>query len=121
MLEIVRKTGGAKRKSYFFRTALNRNNAYLSLMLMYTSSPTREIILISIFIAGERSRAVVASAARAVASLKESEFDVRFNPDVYSAGIKHAATPEQLAKQRHLVKEAAAFLLTTQIPAFVST
>lgn len=68
---------------------------------------------------GERSRAVVASAARAVASLKESEFDVRFNPDVYSAGIKHAATPEQLAKQRHLVKEAAAFLLTTQIPAFV--
>ncbi|XP_028163527.1 clustered mitochondria protein homolog isoform X1 [Ostrinia furnacalis] len=68
---------------------------------------------------GERSRAVVASAARAVASLKESEFDVRFNPDVYSAGIKHAAPPEQLAKQRHLVKEAAAFLLTTQIPAFV--
>ncbi|CAH0585711.1 unnamed protein product [Chrysodeixis includens] len=68
---------------------------------------------------GERSRAVVAAAARAVASLKESEFDVRFNPDVYSAGIKHAASPEQLAKQRHLVKEAAAFLLTTQIPAFV--
>ncbi|KAJ8722095.1 hypothetical protein PYW08_004497 [Mythimna loreyi] len=68
---------------------------------------------------GERSRAVVAAAARAVASLKESEFDVRFNPDVYSAGIKHAAEPEQLAKQRHLVKEAAAFLLTTQIPAFV--
>ncbi|KAJ2949005.1 hypothetical protein O0L34_g5945 [Tuta absoluta] len=67
----------------------------------------------------DRSRAVVASAARAVASLKESEFDVRFNPDVYSAGIKHAAAPEQLAKQRHLVKEAAAFLLTTQIPAFV--
>ncbi|OWR43803.1 putative eukaryotic translation initiation factor 3 subunit [Danaus plexippus plexippus] len=68
---------------------------------------------------GEGSRAVVSSAARAVASLKESEFDVRFNPDVYSAGIKHAAAPEQLAKQRHLVKEAAAFLLTTQIPAFV--
>ncbi|XP_038210075.1 clustered mitochondria protein homolog, partial [Zerene cesonia] len=68
---------------------------------------------------GERSRAVVAAAARAVASLKESEFDVRFNPDVYSPGIKHAASPEQLAKQRHLVKEAAAFLLTTQIPAFV--
>ncbi|XP_048478328.1 clustered mitochondria protein homolog isoform X3 [Plutella xylostella] len=68
---------------------------------------------------GDRSRAVVAAAARAVASLKESEFDVRFNPDVYSAGIKHAASPEQLAQQRHLVKEAAAFLLTTQIPAFV--
>ncbi|KAM3965120.1 LOW QUALITY PROTEIN: clustered mitochondria protein homolog [Aphomia sociella] len=67
----------------------------------------------------ERSRAVVSAAARAVASLKESEFDVRFNPDVYSAGIKHAAAPEHLAKQRHLVKEAAAYLLTTQIPAFV--
>ncbi|GBP23247.1 Clustered mitochondria protein homolog [Eumeta japonica] len=68
---------------------------------------------------GDRSRAVVAAAARAVSSLKEAEFDIRFNPDVYSAGIKHAATPEQLAKQRHLVKEAAAFLLTAQIPAFV--
>ncbi|CAH2096174.1 unnamed protein product [Euphydryas editha] len=68
---------------------------------------------------GSRSRAVVAAAARAVASLKEAEFDVRFNPDVYSPGIRHAAAPEQLAKQRHLVKEAAAFLLTTQIPAFV--
>lgn len=68
----------------------------------------------------DRSRAVVAAAARAVASLKESEFDVRFNPDVYSAGIRHAAPPDQLARQRHLVKEAAAFLLTTQIPAFVS-
>ncbi|XP_063536428.1 clustered mitochondria protein homolog isoform X1 [Cydia strobilella] len=68
---------------------------------------------------GGRSRAVVAAAARAVSSLKESEFDVRFNPDVYSAGIRHAAPPGSLARQRHLVKEAAAFLLTTQIPAFV--
>lgn len=68
---------------------------------------------------GDRSRAVVSAAAKAVASLKEAEFDIRFNPDVYSNGIKHAATPDNLAKQRHLVKEAAAFLLTTQIPAFV--
>lgn len=55
-------------------------------------------------------------------SLKDGEFDIRFNPDVYSPGIKHSESLDPpLATQRQLVKDAAEFLLTVQIPTFVST
>jgi len=65
---------------------------------------------------------VVKKAALAVGSLKETEFDVRFNPDVYSPGVKHANSEgDSLKKERQLVKDAADFLLTTQIPTFVSS
>lgn len=57
----------------------------------------------------------------AVGSLKDNEFDIRFNPDVYSPGIRHSEEKDPpLAKQRQLVKDAAEFLLTVQIPTFVS-
>ena len=57
----------------------------------------------------------------AVGSLKDTEFDIRFNPDVYSPGIKHCDKLDPvISKQRQLVKDAAEFLLTVQIPTFVS-
>jgi protein TIF31 len=69
----------------------------------------------------ESTKEIVKKAAIAVGSLKETEFDVRFNPDVYSPGVQHVDPDhKQLEKQRQLVKDAAAFLLTVQIPAFVS-
>jgi protein TIF31 len=69
----------------------------------------------------ESTREIVRKAALAVGSLKETEFDIRFNPDVYSPGVKHTnADGEGLKKERQLVKEAADFLLTAQIPNFVS-
>ena len=61
-------------------------------------------------------------AATAVGSLKETEFDIRFNPDVYSPGVKHVdnlSASDSLKRQRQLVKDAADFLVTTQIPNFV--
>ncbi|XP_021934846.1 clustered mitochondria protein homolog [Zootermopsis nevadensis] len=68
----------------------------------------------------ESTKEIVKKAAIAVGSLKETEFDVRFNPDVYSPGVQHVDPDhKQLEKQRQLVKDAAAFLLTVQIPAFV--
>jgi len=69
----------------------------------------------------ESTKEIVKKASIAVGSLKETEFDVRFNPDVYSPGVQHV-DPDgtQLQKQRQLVKDAADFLLTVQIPAFVS-
>lgn len=69
----------------------------------------------------ESTKEIVKKAALAVGSLKETEFDVRFNPDVFSPGVKHA-DPEgsSLKKERQLVKDAADFLVTTQIPTFVS-
>jgi protein TIF31 len=68
----------------------------------------------------ESTKEIVKKASIAVGSLKETEFDVRFNPDVYSPGVQHV-DPDgtQLQKQRQLVKDAADFLLTVQIPAFV--
>ena len=69
----------------------------------------------------ESTKEIVKKAAIAVGSLKETEFDVRFNPDVYSPGVQHYDPDEkQLTKQRQLVKDAADFLLTMQIPGFVS-
>ena len=60
-------------------------------------------------------------AAAAVGSLREAEFDVRFNPDVYSPGVRHPdANGSTLKKQRQLVRDAADFLLTVQLPTFVS-
>lgn len=69
----------------------------------------------------ESTKDIVKTAALAVGSLKETEFDIRFNPDVYSPGIKHADNVgPSITKQRQLVKDAAEFLVTVQIPTFVS-
>ncbi|XP_065079467.1 clustered mitochondria protein homolog [Ochlerotatus camptorhynchus] len=68
------------------------------------------------------SKEVVKRACEAVGSLKEYEFDIRFNPDVYSPGIKHVENPNaanSLKKQKQLVKDAAEFLVKHQIPSFV--
>lgn len=68
----------------------------------------------------ESTRDIVKKAALAVGSLKETEFDIRFNPDVFSPGVKHL-NPEGdfYKKQCHLVKDASDFLLNVQIPAFL--
>lgn len=66
---------------------------------------------------------VVKRACAAVGSLKEKEFDFRFNPDVFSPGIRHvddaAKDSNSLSKQKKLVQEAAEFLVLKQIPAFI--
>jgi hypothetical protein len=70
----------------------------------------------------ESTKEIVKRAAAAVGSLKETEFVVRFNPDVYSPGVKHVDSPDapdSIRKQRQLVKDAAEFLVTSQIPSFV--
>jgi protein TIF31 len=66
----------------------------------------------------ESTKEIVKKAAEVVGSLKSTEFDMRFNPDVYSPGVVHA-DKEALLKQRRLVKDAAAFLVNVQIPGFV--
>lgn len=69
----------------------------------------------------ESTKDIVKTAALAVGSLKDTEFDIRFNPDVYSPGIKHyEGSGPSLAKQRQLIKDAAEFLVTVQVPTFVS-
>lgn len=85
-------------------------------------SPYRAFSKHIFFAVEESTKNIVKTAAMAVGSLKETEFDIRFNPDVYSPGIKHCDTLDpSILKQRQLVKDAADFLLTVQIPTFVRT
>lgn len=68
----------------------------------------------------DNTREVIKKAALAVGSLKETEFDIRFNPDVFSPGVKHPNLEgERFQKEKQLVKDAAHFLLTVQIPGFI--
>lgn len=68
----------------------------------------------------ESTKEIVKKAALAVCSLKETEFDVRFNLDAYSPGVRHVDQDgEQLKKEKQLIKDAAHFLLTVQIPTFI--
>lgn len=51
---------------------------------------------------------------------KENSPEIRFNPDVYSEGVRHQKSDvELLKKERDLVIEAARFLVINQIEAFV--
>lgn len=40
------------------------------------------------FAVADNSKSIVKKAAEAVGSLKDAEFDIRFNPDVFSPGIR---------------------------------
>ncbi|KAJ8044008.1 Clustered mitochondria protein-like [Holothuria leucospilota] len=63
---------------------------------------------------------VIAKAALAAGSLSEKEFDMRFNPDVYAEGVTHSIHDQEVfQKQKKLIRDAAKFLLTNQIPLFI--
>ncbi|KHJ96938.1 hypothetical protein OESDEN_03094 [Oesophagostomum dentatum] len=66
------------------------------------------------------TKEALSKAAEAVHSLRSDTFDIRFNPDCFSTTVKHAPG-EDLDKQRKLVMEAAEFLVTSQLPEFVSS
>ncbi|XP_070572300.1 clustered mitochondria protein homolog [Ptychodera flava] len=63
---------------------------------------------------------IVQKAAAVTGSLSDTEFDVRFNPDVFSPGVKHVE-PENdyFRRQKQVIKDAAHFLITHQIPLLV--
>ncbi|KAL3970877.1 ribosomal protein S6 kinase alpha-1/2/3/6 [Sarotherodon galilaeus] len=67
-----------------------------------------------------RRRNAILKACRAVGSVSDSCFDIRFNPDVCSPGARFPAEClEEVQRQRCLLWEAAAFLLSHQIPAML--
>merc|ERR1712168_1547172 len=68
----------------------------------------------------DSTKQIVKKAALAVGSLKETEFDIRFNPDVFSPGVVHPKDNTNFKKKQcQLVKDASDFLLTVQVPAFI--
>ncbi|XP_026183319.1 clustered mitochondria protein homolog [Mastacembelus armatus] len=63
-------------------------------------------------------RNMIIKACKAVGSVSDSYFDIRFNPDVCSPGVRFSSVCfEDVQGQRQLLWDAAAFLLSSQIPA----
>ncbi|XP_070773586.1 clustered mitochondria protein homolog [Enoplosus armatus] len=63
-------------------------------------------------------RNVIMEACKAVGSVSDSCFDIRFNPDVCSPGVCFPSEcVEAVQRHRQLLWDAAAFLLSNQIPA----
>uniref|UniRef100_A0AAY4D1I9 Clustered mitochondria protein homolog n=1 Tax=Denticeps clupeoides TaxID=299321 RepID=A0AAY4D1I9_9TELE len=63
------------------------------------------------------SREVVLNACKAVGSISNTSFDIRFNPDIYSPGVRFPEDcAEDIQKQKQLLKDGAAFLVSCQIP-----
>ncbi|XP_077995621.1 clustered mitochondria protein homolog [Glandiceps talaboti] len=68
----------------------------------------------------QNHKEIVHKAAAAAGSLSETEFDIRFNPDVFSQGVRHVEPEgEYLKKQKQIVRDAAHFLITHQIPSLI--
>ena len=68
----------------------------------------------------DSTKDIVKKAAHAVGSLKDTEFDIRFNPDVFSPGVKHKDQDgDFFKKQCQLVKDASDFLVTVQVPVII--
>lgn len=70
----------------------------------------------------ESTKEIVRKAAAAVCSLKDTEFDIRFNPDALSPGVRHPeglVAIDRLKREKQLIKDAADYLITVQIPTFI--
>ncbi|XP_059829435.1 clustered mitochondria protein homolog isoform X2 [Hypanus sabinus] len=67
-----------------------------------------------------KSKEVILNACKAVGSVSSTSFDIRFNPDIFSPGVRfHDTSSDELQKQKQLLKDAAAFLLSCQIPTLI--
>ncbi|XP_028563359.2 clustered mitochondria protein homolog isoform X1 [Podarcis muralis] len=67
-----------------------------------------------------KSREVIQNACKAVGSISNTSFDIRFNPDIFSPGVRFPeSSKEQIQDQKRLLKDAAAFLVSYQIPGLV--
>uniref|UniRef100_A0A665W064 Clustered mitochondria protein homolog n=1 Tax=Echeneis naucrates TaxID=173247 RepID=A0A665W064_ECHNA len=67
-----------------------------------------------------KSREVVLNACKAVGSICNTSFDIRFNPDIFSPGVRFPDdSADDVQKQKQLLKDAAAFLVSCQIPSLV--
>ncbi|XP_017288871.1 clustered mitochondria protein homolog isoform X1 [Kryptolebias marmoratus] len=67
-----------------------------------------------------KSREVVLNACKAVGSISNTSFDIRFNPDIFSPGVRFPDDSlEDVQKQKQLLKDSAAFLVSCQIPSLI--
>ncbi|XP_032368206.1 clustered mitochondria protein homolog isoform X3 [Etheostoma spectabile] len=67
-----------------------------------------------------KSREVVLNACKAVGSISNTSFDIRFNPDIFSPGVRFPDdSADDVQKQKQLLKDASFFLVSCQIPSLV--
>ncbi|CAF1346965.1 unnamed protein product, partial [Adineta steineri] len=67
----------------------------------------------------DNSREIIQSACRSIGSVKDNEFDVRFNPDVFQPHVTLNQTPAETAADIKLLKEASEYLVLKQIPLMI--
>uniref|UniRef100_A0A8C5AY28 Clustered mitochondria protein homolog n=1 Tax=Gadus morhua TaxID=8049 RepID=A0A8C5AY28_GADMO len=68
----------------------------------------------------EGPREVVLNACKAVGSISNTSFDIRFNPDLFSPGVRFPEeSTDDIQKQKQLLKDAAAFVVSCQVPSLV--
>ncbi|XP_075052869.1 clustered mitochondria protein homolog isoform X2 [Mixophyes fleayi] len=67
-----------------------------------------------------KSKEVIRKACQAVGSISEMSFDIRFNPDIFSPGVRFPESVQpEVQNQKQLLKDAAAFVLSCQIPCLI--
>ncbi|XP_029468348.1 clustered mitochondria protein homolog isoform X2 [Rhinatrema bivittatum] len=67
-----------------------------------------------------KSREVIQNACKAVGSISDTSFDIRFNPDIFSPGVRFPdSSAEEVQGQKQLLKDTSAFLLSCQIPCLI--
>ncbi|CAF1421234.1 unnamed protein product [Adineta ricciae] len=67
----------------------------------------------------DNSREIIQSACRSIGSVKDNEFDVRFNPDLFQPHVTLNQTAAETAADIKLLKEAAEYLVLKQIPLMI--
>ncbi|XP_064152391.1 clustered mitochondria protein homolog isoform X1 [Anguilla rostrata] len=67
-----------------------------------------------------RGTDAVRGACKDVGSVSDIIFEMRFNPDIFSQGVQHPSSDSSATRlHERILREAAAFVVTKQIPAFV--
>uniref|UniRef100_A0A674EUU9 Clustered mitochondria protein homolog n=1 Tax=Salmo trutta TaxID=8032 RepID=A0A674EUU9_SALTR len=85
-----------------------------------SSSPDLSNPTLTCFRQDPKSREVVLNACKAVGSISNTSFDIRFNPDIFSPGVRFPEdSADDIQKQKQLLKDAGAFLVSCQIPSLV--
>uniref|UniRef100_A0A4W5PZQ6 Clustered mitochondria protein homolog n=1 Tax=Hucho hucho TaxID=62062 RepID=A0A4W5PZQ6_9TELE len=93
---------------------------YIDIHSTSLSSPDLSNPTLTCFHQDPKSREVVLNACKAVGSISNTSFDIRFNPDIFSPGVRFPEdSADDIQKQKQLLKDAGAFLVSCQIPSLV--
>jgi protein TIF31 len=67
----------------------------------------------------KKNAQIIENACRHVKSWKNTDFDIRFNPNMYQPHVRPSENDEFASRDAELLREASDFLINTQIPQFV--